>query len=744
MRMSKLIPTACFQRGVLWFAVVGSAALAPMGLAQTPGRVADEFARLGADTSVTRTVALSGLGIASPIVLQARENHRDLYLPVPADIPISDASIRFDASYALPEAARTKLVLSLDNNMVSARSLAQDRGDAGIELGVDGSPRPGGFVQLGVQWASISAASRCGNVNAPTNVLRILPGTQFSYRYDSAAIRDLPTAWTALPPAPVILTAGNALSSQSYDAVWRMGVALARSGKRAVVRALPQAGDEIDLRGIVVPAGLRVIPAFDALAQGGRRKIESAAEVGALIALGANGPLHADIMVTDQTLLGRLADAVNALHDQMRRSAPEAAEAFAQWQERGIAPLLRPLGKEEVRLAFAGGRPVIVLGADAGAKAAGLLDNVRHRAVLSSQARNNAPAGDVAGKTSAVPIARLGGNTGSFDVGARGEWQANFDLADVADGRTPTQAVLDLAAAPVASFNSVTAAVFMNDILLGSRRMTANGKVERLKVDIPHYAISSKNTLRVVFQRPSITGDCNEAAMAAPVSILPTSHVMFEKKEPADDFIGMVTRFSTGASVFVPRSYLNDATASLERVIRIADVAGVSPGYAMLEISDNEPVKPQGPFLAFDAPLTPAREKVRFDAGHVILASYGERKPLDVSGASRLGVVEVNRVGNQAGILYHSVGKGSLQFDKPFMLARGDVAILGPGGVLAEVDSDGSADARLIAEGAPAWWRRALIWLAPFAVVVSFVGLLVAASYMRRRKEAAAQAKDGA
>lgn len=740
MPVSTRIPTASFQRSLLWFAVVGGVALAPMGLAQTQGPVADELARLGTDTSVTRTMALSGLGISDPIVLQARENHRDLYLPVPADIPLSDASIRFDAGYALPEAARTTLVLSLDNDMVSARSLTQERGDAGIELGVDGSPRPGGFVQLGVQWTSISAASRCGNVNAPANVLRILPGTQFFYRYDSAAIRDLPTAWTALPPAPVILTAGNALSLQSYDAAWRMGVALERSGKRPVVLALPQAGDEIDLRGIAVPAGLRAIPAFDALAQGGRRKIESAAEVGALIALGADGPLHADIMVADQTLLERLADAVNALRDQVLSAAPQAAEAFAQWQKRTIAPLLLPPGKEEVRLAFAGGRPVIVLGADAGAKAASLLDNARHRTLLSPEPGNNASAA----ATAAVPIARLGGNPGSFDVGARGEWQASFDLADVAHGRTPAQAVLDLAAAPVASFNSVSAAVFMNDVLLGSRRIAANGKVERLSVGIPHYAVSSKNTLRVVFQRPSITGDCNEAAMAAPVSVLPTSHVLFEKMESGDDFIGMRTRFSAGASVFVPRSYLNDATASLARVIRIADVAGVSPMHAMLTLNDSKPLQPQEPFLAFDVPATPAREKVRVDAGRVILASYGERKPLDASGAARLGVVEVNRVGNQAGMLYHSVGNDSLQFDKPFMLAHGDVAILAPGGVLAEVDTDGSMDARLIAEGGPAWWRRALTWLAPVAVVMSFVGLLVAASHMRRRKEAAAKAKDAA
>ena len=74
------------------------------------------------------------------------------------------------------------------------------------------------------------------------------------------------------------------------------------------------------------------------------------------------------------------------------------------------------------------------------------------------------------------------------------------------------------------------------------------------------------------------------------------------------------------------------------------------------------------------------------------------------------------------------------QLRQPFTLAHGNLALLGQDGMLAELDIDGSATARLIAEATPAWWRNAIWWLLPCSIVTLFISLLVAASHVRRSK----------
>src|SRR5207248_6291501 len=132
---------------------------------------------------------------------------------------------------------------------------------------------------------------------------------------------------------PIVLVTGNKLSAQAYDAAWRVGVALERAGKHPRIRALPAVGDVIDLQNVVVPAVLKRIPAFAAIADGGRRKIRDIAEVGALIALGGAGPVQADVVIGDRSAPGVIGQALDALRAQI---PAEGLEAFNQWRERAL------------------------------------------------------------------------------------------------------------------------------------------------------------------------------------------------------------------------------------------------------------------------------------------------------------------------------------------------------------------------------------------------------------------------
>jgi hypothetical protein len=194
------------------------AAAAPSAAAPAASGAAAELARLGADSTVRRTLALADLGVTAPIVLKGQDNARVLYFPVPAGIALAGATLRLHADYLQPEAADTRLVLSLDNDIVSARALAQERGDAGIELGVDGTARPNGLIQLGLHWTSAALGARCPGAIASGNALRIRPATALSYSYDGAAVRTLGLAWGALPPAPVILVGGQLRQRMAHRA----------------------------------------------------------------------------------------------------------------------------------------------------------------------------------------------------------------------------------------------------------------------------------------------------------------------------------------------------------------------------------------------------------------------------------------------------------------------------------------------------------------------------------------------
>ena len=584
------------------------------------------FQRLNADNWVSRQLTLADLGFTGPLVLGAPDSSRELYLPVPANVPLSNGEIKLNANYMRADGGRTTLLVSLDSYPVSSRPFAQEKGDASLLLGVDGAPRPSGFVRLGLNWGTaLGADAICTDGRTPGNVLRIESDSRFTYRYDASAIRDLTTAWGALPTVPVILISSKNLGSDAYDSAWRIGAALERVGKRSKIVALPLVGDTVDLDGMAIPAGLRGVPAFAALGQGGKYKIRDAAELGALLSLGSGGSFRADIVIADKAMTAAMGGAFDALRTQLQTVAPDSVAAYGEWRNRALDLASRAPAAREVRLATLFGRPVIVLAADAGAKAAGLFGAYWNKIAVSPVMVVQA-ADEPGGDTSAVSLKYLGGKPGSFDVLAHADWNATFDIGAVAaDGRLPATLVIDLAAAPSAARTPPVVSIFLNDILLGAKQMDANGKRERITAPVPRYALNARNVLRVSFVRQLASDRCRETPEPYPVSVLPSSHMLLEKATPSDDFNGMVSRYATGAHVMVPASYLADSAATLPRVVRLAATTGVSPAYGRFTVVNGETTpNPGGPFLAMELPLKNLKSKVKLDGGHVVMASSTE------------------------------------------------------------------------------------------------------------------------
>lgn len=709
--------------------------LLPSAHAKADSSPAEVFTRLANDTWVLRDTSLRELGFPGPIVLGSPDNRREVYLPVPANVPLADATLKLDANYIRANGGRTSMVLSLDGYPVSARAFNDEKGDTSMPLGVDGSPRASGFVRFGVNWTTaIAVEAPCADSRTPGNILRIEPATRFSYRFDGAQVNDLKTAWGALPVMPTVLVSGQGMTKEAYDSAWRIGVALERAGRRARVTALPAIGQRFDLGPIEVPAALKSIPAFAALGNGGMHVVKDAAELGALLALGPNGPIRADVVIADNALLGGMVAAFDALGAQVEQAGPEAAAAFSQWKKRALGALAQAPQAKEVKAGNVLGSPVIVLAPDAGEKAAGLFGDFWRQISLSPKLVVQAAEAPQA-NASAITLKALGGMPGSFDVLARSEWSVNFGLGAVStDGRLPNELVLDVSAAPSPARTSPIMSVFLNDVLLASKNLEANGQRERVRAAIPRYALGPANVLRVSFVRQLVSDRCREAPEAFPVDVLPSSHITLKKGTPNDNFSGMFSHYAGGATVLVPQTYLANPQYTLPLVMHLAQSAGVSPTHARLDVAAPDArVRPDGPFIAFDLPFKDARSKLRLDGRRAVLSDGSDRKLIDLAGLEKVGLLEVTRVAGEPGILYRTVGPHLPLVDKAFQLNRGNVAVVGAGGLLTEIDTEDAGGQSLIAETEELLTSRGFWSIVAVLVVAAFIALLVAASRARRR-----------
>lgn len=696
--------------------------------------------RLNADTRQEREIRLSDLGIDAPIILGSTDARRELYLPVPAGVPLTDATLNFDASYLNGEGGRNTLLLSLDGYPVRAEGLSEAQGDASATLGVDKAARDSGSVRLGIAWSSIVSRVLCEDERAIGNVLRIEPDTRLNYSYDASQLQDVGAAWTALPGKPGIMVAPGTLSAESYDAAWRLGVALERIGKHSHILPFPAVQDSVDLTGLLIPAELQTIPAFASLNGKGPHVLENPAQIGALLMLGQTPNVQADLVINDPQLLKAVNESLDALQSQIQGLDATAASAFAQWRVRHINAGLAATGTDNVRLALLGTRPVLTIAPQATGKALALFSSAwntlaRSRQLTVSEAQLPLSA------DGRVALSRLGGKPGAIDVLAKSDWSTSFPLGSVAyDGRLPVKAVIDVSAAPGASDTAPVASLFLNDYLIGAQQLVANGERQRIEARIPRYAVGSSNVLRVSFQRQPVSDRCLETPQAFPVSVLPTSHIVLEKTALDDDFSGMAARFAVNAQILVPQVYLEHPASSLRQVISVADAAGVSPLRAQLNVSADPKVSvtPDKAFLAFELPIKDSKESVQVDEQGRLRINHKDQVLLDVHPLNHLASLQAVESGGQHGLVYRTLGTDAPRFARQILLSRGDVAILGDNGALTTFNTQDPSGSQLIdheePKGLDAWRTPSLLWLIPGGILLVLILLLAGRNARRNRQ----------
>lgn len=709
-----------------------------------PGDVADAFTQLGAGRVESRTVSLTDLGVRDPILLRAPDASQELYFPVPVGLPISNATLQLDGNYLRGDGGRTTFVLSLDGSPVLARAMTEPQGDGALSIGVDGSPRPSGFVRVGLQWSSVINDYVCADQTAIGNLWRVAPTSRLTYQYDTSAIGDVRAAWSALPPKPVILVGAKPLHADAYDTAWRIDALLMRTGSNPSIQVAPIVGDTVDLSGATVPAALQAVPAFAALSGGGRHVIANPAELGALIALAPRGAFAPDVVVADEALRARVSAALDALREQVIATSADAAAAFDTWRAHAAGPLGGPLAAGEVRLARVGGAPVVVVGDTTGVA---VLSRTWTPVAVSNRlvvhVLDNAPNLSAGGDTDRLALSLVGGVPRTLDVLTSASWDANFDLAAVSgNGKVPRAVVLDLAAAPASNNNAQTASIFFNGVLIGSRLLPTDGRVTRVSANIPGYALGSVNQLRVQFQRQP-EGGCQPRASGYPAAVLPSSHLVLGEGRLADDFTGMIVRYAQSANVMVPDAYLADPVVTLPRVARLANAVGITPTRAALVVvPGGQTQRPPGPFLAIDVAPGGEQGPAQLVGDRLTISGHSGKALADISGLTRIGVLQVVPAGGTTGVVYRTIGASAPELPATLQLLSGNVVVVDSSGVIKTFDTQRPG-------GVPpedrqrAWLTQHwTAWGVPTIAIAVLLLLIFAANVARRRQreKGAAQA----
>lgn len=712
---------------------------AALFLAIVPARAASgpagsQFAAWREQPLISRSISLAQLATSQTIVLKGRNSTQEFFFPVPAGIPLQNAELHFAGHYLRGDGGRTNLLLAIDGTPISSRKLDSDAGDASQALAVGNTPRRNGFVQLRVNWASQLSEQICSNEQTPGNVLNIVPDTALRYQFNPDAITTVASAWQALPPRVTLLVSGAAMSRESYDSAWRIGVQLQQGGKEVQIASLPKVGSSIDLATVRVPDTLKGIPAFASISKGsGYHTLQNEAEVGALLALGELGPVRADVLLDEPALRQAIKEALDALEAQIRAASADAAEQFTLWRNKRFA---LPAGQDVAVTQFAG-QPAILIAADKGRQTATLLTQPWQ--ALARNLKLTVPvASDAMAEARGTLLDEFGPLSGSMDVLAQSERRVSFELHRLAGaGQLPQKLVLDLSAAPNASKEKPVVSVLFNDMLIGASHLQTSGTIQRIEVAIPPYLLQSRNTVTIRFTRQPSVPHCHDIPAAYPVSILPSSHIRLGKGELGDDFLGVSTRLSNGGTLLMSEALLASPRDSLPGLINIAFAAGVSPQRTTSQFAAaGQRPAVNGNFLAVGVIPAGTNPVAQFKGGQLLLSNQGPL--LDVAELQDVAIAEVVSSGTQAGIIYHG-SKQSLpalpaMAGRMPLLGKGNLAAIGPEGILLTIDRNDPTGEKLARDANPQsiWDRYWWAWSTLIGIIV--LALLAARITQVRRR----------
>lgn len=689
---------------------------------------------------------LNSTGITKPVVLDEPGQSREFYLPLPRSAPIENARLHFHARHLADDDTGGTLQLLVDGEPVYASAYTSKHGEIDLELPIPQRSTAGSFLRLGVKWMSNKVLHACEVAPPSANSLVINPSTGISYSVLASEPLDLASAWQLTPAQGILTLAADAIAAQSFDAAWRVGTAFELGGKNVRLQAMLAVGDAVGLKDLELPAGLRTHPVAGSLVDDASSKIvvQTQAQIGALLLLRTEAVLG-NVVIFDEAMATQITTALDAFGQTLSSTVDK------RWFAQAV---------KAAKLDFAGGQPadnifllgsmpsrIIAIRPDAG-KDAAVLFSQRWVGLLTmeSVAIEEIQAQPL-NSAQAIRLKRLGAMTQSFDVVNHAAWQTDFSFRSVDfNGRVPHQLMLDVAAAPDTSGTRPVMSVTWNDILLTAARLRADGEKEHIVARIPFYAVGQENSIRIALQRQPSANGCAELQSGFPFNVLPTSFISTQEPYIDSSFAGIMPLLADKAELAAPEQWLDNAPGHLLQIIRLATASGLSPHRADLKlIASDQAYVPEKAFIAMGVPVASVKPKVQVDEDGRLIIEGEEAPLLEIAGLRDLSSVEVMRSGPFQGLYWTGLpfsdahqpfGGDELM---PYMLDRGDIALVAPNGIVAWMDSTDPTFITVPERINSIFyeWRRVLTWGIPIMLGGLFVMLILVAMAYRagRRRE---------
>lgn len=682
---------------------------------------------------------LKGAGLTKAIVLSATDQSRTFYLPVPRNVPLSEMELAFHGRYLSGDPGGGKLQILVEGEPLFVRAYPDGGGVIDLTLPLRNFTSYRGVIELEVRWLSNRTLRTCEVEPPNTTSLVIEPTTTVNFNVPADAVFDLASTWQMLPAETVLTISSNALEQSVMDAAWRVGSAIELAGRRVKVATFPESGSEVSVPSFLLPHALYDHPLAQSLHKGRRSVLLDDATLGALLLMAPKSVLG-DVTIPDDTLLTKVARALNAFKATLRSSEQHDwyADAIAKFALTEDAVALH-----NTQVLGTGADSIITVSANAAANISTLFDP-QWRPILSSPAVDvetaNAQPLSEAGK---ARLTALGAATSTLDVVNHATWQMDFLFRSVDfSGRVPNELVLDVAASPDTSGARPVLSVSWNDVLLTATQLQADGEPERISTRIPFYAIGSANRLKVMLQRLPSANSCTEPQIGFPFAVLPTSYIGTKPTDPHPTFIGLMPYLAHEATLVIPSDWLDSAGVHLTQMINLARISGLSPADARLVINQpDESFKPTGPFVAMDVPVHQHPSRVSVDGSGQLTINGREQTQLNIRGLSDVATVEVVQSENHLGLSWNAVASFQLQSTAAdsmelYALDRGDIAVISANRLVGWFDSTEPSNAGMAEKVQSAFyeWRRWFSWGVPTIIGLIFlIVVLLALSYRAGR-----------
>ncbi|UWR30730.1 cellulose biosynthesis cyclic di-GMP-binding regulatory protein BcsB [Sulfitobacter sp. W002] len=372
--------------------------------------------------------------------------------------------------------------------------------------------------------------------------------------------------------------------------------------------------------------------------------------------------------------------------------AEEAASPAGAWSEGVIQLDVNASGvASEMAVDTQAGLPVLNLrGSD---PQVGLWQMMSEWSALSN---TDATVVDVAGAQAPfddrLPLSALQADLTPRAVVSTEDFFVPFQSSDLPAGKGVAGVNLHVAAALDPEGRGATASVFLNDTLLGNRPL-GSGKPEQLTFSVPSGLLGRDNLLRVSIQRQPTGGECRFKPQGYPAQILPGSALLLSDAAPQDqDFFALRQEFGNGVQVVLDPALSLDFAQTLPWLAGVAgsvipDRATILPRASVDALEGDEPF-----FVISEQNPGDGDPLITFDQGRIEVRDRQDNLIYSGEDLSRLGVVQIVTRGDTRG-LWLRPGNGpapELTPERPMMLDRGDLALIGQDGVILATATDRS------------------------------------------------------